>query len=271
MQKQTQQWLKHFVTVFGSKGLVALAWWAGAFHAERIRKLQTAYPILHLTGDVGAGCSTLLENLWKLAGIPHHQGMALGFGTSKGMARYLRGAVNQPAVMEAIDGHGESEFDRFPPCYEGSNVLFQSGSSYERVKFQGALVLVGGGDAVRNSKLLSSRVVHIHLSDTTRTAARYTAAKQLEALTASDVTDFLNRVRNAGDQVAFRLGHTQAYIESLREDVGASIGLREARNHAQIRCLLDLLYVLGLLPGNTVTAAHAEVCDMAWWHQELPF
>ena len=42
--QQTPQWLELFTTAFGAKGLVALAWWAGAYHAERIRNLQGTYP-----------------------------------------------------------------------------------------------------------------------------------------------------------------------------------------------------------------------------------
>lgn len=271
MQKQTPKWLDHFITAFGPKGLVAMAWWAGAFHASRIRTLQQAYPILHITGEAGAGCSTLLEFLWKMAGIDHGSSILLEASTTRSLARYMSGVVDRPVVLETMTRYGEVDFDRFRPCYEGGHLFPQSGSSYENGKFRGALVLVGGATDVSDSKLLASRIVHLHLRRPETTEAGTAAVDVLNVLDASNFADLLVRVHAASDQVAFRLGHTKAYVESMREDMGEALGQREARNHAQIRCLLDLLNDLGLMPDSCAMDAHSEVCEMAWGHVATPF
>lgn len=271
MQKQTPKWIEHFVTAFGPSGLVALAWWAGAFHAERIRALQQAYPILHITRDADACSNELLFNLWKLAGLDNGGSVLLEGSTPNGLARYLSGVVDRPVVIEAMSRKGEADFDRLRPCYNGGHFYPQSGTSYESGKFRGAVALVGGSGDMSASKALTSRLVHVHFSDTAHSEARANAARELDALRGADVHDFLARVRAAGDQVAFRLGHTQAYIESMREDIGDALGLREALNHAQIRCLVDLLHDLGLLPTHCLKGAHIEICEMARDHLAIPF
>lgn len=270
MQKQTPKWLEHFITAFGPKGLVALAWWAGAFHAERIRSLQQAYPILHLTAEAGAGRSTLLNNLGKLAGNPYVTSFDVGHMSPSALHRLFATAGNQPTVLEAFDAKGAAQFEQFPVFYEGG-CIYHNGRGYEPVEFRGALALVGGADAVSDSRQLRSRVIHIHLTKPEFTEASRAAVNALDGLSAIEADNFLVPVLAARDLVMFRLGQTQAYIDSLREDMGEALGLREARNHAQIRCLLDVLHDIGLLPDSSVMAAHAEVCEMAWDYVSTPF
>lgn len=271
MQKQTPKWIEHFITAFGPKGLVALAWWAGAFHAERIRSLQQAYPILHLTGEAGAGRSTLLNNLWKLAGNPYTTSFDVGLMSPSALQKHFATVGNQPTVLEAFDPKGAAQFERFPVCYEGHGIYPHVDTNFERVKFRGALALVGGADTVSDSRQLRSRVIHIHLTKPEITEAGRAAVNALDDLSAVEDYVFLDRVLAARDLVMFRLGQTQAYIDSLREDMSEALGLREARNHAQIRCLLDVLNDIGLLPDSSVMAAHSEVCDMAWTYVATPF
>ncbi|WP_178119778.1 hypothetical protein [Pseudomonas gelidaquae] len=50
-----------FYTVFGTKGVVAMAWWLGALHADRIRAEHHSFPFLHIEGEAGAGKTFLMS------------------------------------------------------------------------------------------------------------------------------------------------------------------------------------------------------------------
>ncbi|MCR8935661.1 hypothetical protein [Pseudomonas sp. S11A4] len=59
---------ENFWEAFGPRGVIALAWWMGARHAEAIREEQMSFPILHIEGAAASGKSTLQTYLWKLLG-----------------------------------------------------------------------------------------------------------------------------------------------------------------------------------------------------------
>ena len=110
MQKQTPKWLDLFLTAFGPSGLVALAWWAGAFHAQRIREWQTTYPILQITGAAAVGKSTLVSNLWKLVGTPEPDHISVNTCSMGSLLAILARAVNRPVVIEE-SGRPDDCFD----------------------------------------------------------------------------------------------------------------------------------------------------------------
>ncbi|WP_017519596.1 hypothetical protein ACQCLI_07195 [Pseudomonas nitroreducens] len=263
MQKQTPKWLDLFITAFGPSGLVALAWWAGAFHAQRIREWQTSYPILEITGMAAVGKSTLVNNLWKLAGSTDSETKTLSTCSMGALLAILARTVNRPVVLEEI-GYGEVGYDwnALSQCYTGGAVVRRVGDhTLEGFTFKGALAFVGC-----EQQVLNQRIVNLHLLPQPRTDAHHKAVQALYDLHLGDFTDFLTTVQANREQVAYRLGHVGAYVDSLKEDTENDISDTVARNHAQLRVLLDLLADLYAIPERAIHEAHALVSDMAWDH-----
>lgn len=267
MQKQTPKWLELFITAFGSQGLVALAWWAGAFHAQRIRELQTTYPMLQITGPGASGKSTLVANLWKLSGSSEDENISAGTHTMGAMLALLASAVNRPVVIEETDQVEDCfDWETLRNSYEGGDIGIRHkttpvGHTADPVRFRAALAFVGG-----ETEVLNRRIVNIHLVRSLRSGAQVEAIQALYDLQIGDFAEFINAVRQNREQLAYRLGGVARYIDSLQDDTEQGLDPDIARNHAQLRALLDLLGDLFPIPGCSLYEAHSLVSDMAWQH-----
>ena len=262
---QTPKWLDLFITAFGTQGLIALAWWAGAFHAQRIRELQATYPILQITGGAGVGKSTLVANLWKLAGSSDNENVRAASCSMGALLAILVRTVNRPVVLEE-SGRGDERFDwsALRECYNGGAIVRHIGTdAIEGARFGGALAYVGG-----ETEVLNSRIVNIHLPMKRRTGEGRDAIEALHDLQITEMAQFVDAVRANREQVIYRLGHVPYYAESLREETAPGLNHDTARNHAQLRALLDLLADLFPIPADALHHAHTEVCGMAWVHAD---
>lgn len=262
---QTPKWLDLFITAFGTQGLIALAWWAGAFHAQRIRELQATYPILQITGGAGVGKSTLVANLWKMAGSEGESRNAVTCSMGALLA-FLARAVNRPVVLEEGGRDGDGfDWKTLRECYDGSRIQYR-GTNFgqpQQMRFQGALAFVGG-----ETEVLNSRIVNIHLARQPRTDGHRSAVDALHDLQITEMAQFVEAVQANREQVVYRLGHVPYYAESLREETAPGLNHDTARNHAQLRALLDLLADLFPIPADALHHAHTEVCGMAWVHAD---
>jgi hypothetical protein len=63
-------WLPDLWTAYGPKGLVALGFFVMSLFAVQIRERHKSIGFLEITGDPGAGKSTMVEFLWKTLGRP---------------------------------------------------------------------------------------------------------------------------------------------------------------------------------------------------------
>ncbi|PZW46411.1 hypothetical protein [Pseudomonas sp. URMO17WK12:I2] len=260
--QQTPQWLELFTTAFGAKGLVALAWWAGAYHAERIRNLQGTYPILHLQGGAGSGKSTLVSNLWRLSGEPEDT-IFQANATFAALISNLAKAVNRPVVVDESERPTPAYEPTFEACYQAGTVLRRwavMGEPESReVSFRGALAVVGG-----NHPVLRSRSIALDLDHSAHTADNQAAVKALYALHISDLSEFLTKVQQHQDMAVFCMGKAEALAFELADQVGIDLNIRDARNHAQLIALLDFLDTLFNVPATALESAKAEVRRMAW-------
>ena len=263
---QTPKWLDLFITAFGTQGLIALAWWAGAFHAQRIRELQATYPILQITGGAGVGKSTLVANLMKMAGS-EVECLNADRCTMSALLSFLARAVNRPVVLEESErGNENLDLGHLKGCYHGGTIgvrakVGQPESS--NLVFQGALAFVGC-----EFEVINSRIVNIHLQRQPRTDGHRSAVDALHDLQISEMAQFVEAVRNNREQVVYRLGHVPAYTESLRNETAPGLNPEIARNHAQLLALLDVLHDLFHIPTQVLHHAHTEVCGMAWVHAD---
>ncbi|EIU1687318.1 hypothetical protein L4H27_003020 [Pseudomonas aeruginosa] len=260
---QTPKWLELFITAFGTQGLIALAWWAGAFHAQRIRELQATYPILQITGGAGVGKSTLVANLWKMAGSSDNENVRADSCSMGALLSILVRTFNRPVVLEE-SGRGDERFDwsALRECYTGGAIVRHIGTdAIEGARFGGALAYVGG-----ETEVLNSRIVNIHLVRQPRTDAHHEAVKALHELQIADMANFVETIKANREQLAYRLGGVGRYIDSLQEDTEQRLPAGIDRNHAQLLALLDLLLDLFQVPAEAIHLAHAEVWNMAWQH-----
>ncbi|NPY77796.1 hypothetical protein [Pseudomonas aeruginosa] len=265
MQKQTPKWLDLFLTAFGPSGLVALAWWAGAFHAQRIRELQLTYPILNITGNAGVGKSTLVANLWKLVGSSDAENRNLHTCSMGALLAILARAVNRPVVLEENRfGHDGYDWNSLSECYSGGTIARRTSDPVVAgVRFQGALAFVGG-----ELETINRRIVNIHLKWQPRTADNNRAIQALYDLHIGDFSEFLVKVQENREQLMYRLGHVGAYVQSLQDETDNGLTPDAARNHAQLRVLVDFLADLFPMADdrNAQHDAHALISDMAWSH-----
>lgn len=258
--QQTPKWLELFTTAFGAKGLVALAWWAGAYHAERIRNLQGTYPILQINGDAGGGKSTLISNLWKLSGVSDSHTISPSNHTFGALLAKLAMAVSEPVVIDDVDDPHESvqfDWDSIRHLYGSGGVL--RANFGQPVRFRGALVIVGTGP-----NILKQRSVEVHLKRTEHAIERSAAVQALYDLHINELTGFLAKVREHQDMAVFCMGKAEALTFELADQVNVDISIRDARNHAQLIALLDFIDTLFHVPAGALEAAKATVREMAW-------
>ncbi|OLU22499.1 hypothetical protein BVH03_25090 [Pseudomonas sp. PA15(2017)] len=258
--QQTPKWLELFTTAFGAKGLVALAWWAGAYHAERIRNLQGTYPILQIHGDAGGGKSTLVSNLWKLSGVVERDHITLTNHSFGALIARLAMAVNEPVVIDDVGNASEPlqfDWDALKQLYTGNSVVRRAVG--EQVQFRGALVIVGTAPCT-----FEQRSVAVQLKRPEHSGERSAAVQALHALQISDLAEFLTEVQEHKDMAVFCMGKAEALAFELADQVHAELHIRDARNHAQLIALLDFLDALFNVPAEALDAAKATVREMAW-------
>lgn len=256
----TPKWLELFTTAFGAKGLVALAWWAGAYHAERIRNLQGTYPILQINGEPGSGKSTLVNNLWSLSGAPTWEELSPRTHTFSGLLIQLTKAANEPVVINDVENPHEStlfDWDALKPHYSVGPVRHTAGG--EPVHFRGALVIVGTGP-----NILKQRSVEVQLKRAEQAPERSAAVQALYDLHLNELEGCLATVKAHQDMAVFCMGKAEALAFELADQVNAQLTIRDARNHAQLIALLDFLDTLFHVPAVALKAAKTAVREMAW-------
>ncbi|TLX52873.1 hypothetical protein DN826_21380 [Stutzerimonas nosocomialis] len=255
--RQTPKWLNLFITAFGAKGLVVLAWWLGALHAERIRAAQRSYPLLEVTGTCPAHSSLILSVLWKLLGSEQNHTINLAHSTRAAVLRSVHYAVDMPVVIEEPDRQGAGEafdWDELKACFTGERMTFRStGAQVEELKFRGALVIVGNPPL---SEALRSRFVFVELDHSQRTEEAAQALRDLLDMHNSGGIDLYSTVKAAGDRLEGLLQHTTAYFVQPHDNK------RAAFNHAQLHALLGVLDDLFVLPTEAREDAHIEVAAM---------
>ena len=85
--KFSPDWLTDYAKAFHWQGIAALAFFLGSLFVQQIRLEQKSFPFFELTGEPGAGKSTILEFLWKCLGRDEYEGFDLLKATQAGRRR----------------------------------------------------------------------------------------------------------------------------------------------------------------------------------------
>lgn len=165
-------WLSDFAKVFGNQGMVGLSFWFGSLFAQQIRAKLKDFPFLELTGEHGAGKSTLIEFLWKLVGRDDYEGFDPSKATFAARTRAFSQVSNLPIVLIESDHgtedkakKGQFDFEELKTAFNGRAIRsigsFNRGNDIEEPSFNASIVIAQNA-SVDGSPALLSRIVHCH-------------------------------------------------------------------------------------------------------------
>lgn len=236
-------WIRNFATAFNWQGLSTLAFWAGSLFVQQIRAIHKTFPFLELTGEPGAGKSTILEFLWKCVGREDYEGFDLLKSTPAGRRRAFSQVSNLPVVIiESDRDNGDKDakqkqfgFDEVKPFYNGRGTgtlgVARRSNDVEEHLFQASLVISQNAE-VDGSEALLQRIVHCHADKRHHKNGTREIARWFERQTAADVGGFLGAALSREKQF---LEAYQAAFERLESQYAAGIkNERVLKNHAQI-------------------------------------
>ncbi|MFV2945278.1 hypothetical protein [Pseudomonas japonica] len=269
MQQQTPKWLTHFITAFGTDGVIALAWWLGARNAVEIRDLQQSYPFLRIVpaGSDSLDVKDLLGTLSVLSGFKDAEFFANANYTPLALRYSLFVDTNLPLVLTKMNGHGThfNDWDALKPMYNNCTLH----STSHRVApeppdkpFTRSLVLVAEhGDGPN----LPGRTVDLSVDLKCLVGAMKLAEQVLHA------HDMLALDANARRQMIYRLGGIAEHTNSIADDLGQAISNRDAKNHAQLICLVHVLVDAFHLPEDEASRAIRHIHGMAAGTVDIEF
>ena len=265
-------WLPMLWTCFGSKGIVALAFWFGSLFAEQIRAQYKSFPFLEVTGEAGAGKTTLLTFLWKLLGR-EHEGFDPSKSTRAGRQRAMGQVSNMPVVLiegdrnEPDKAHAKGfDWDELKDFFGGGTLgtrgMKTSGNETYEPPFRGVIAISQNAD-VSASEAILTRIIKTHFARPAVTTESRAAADNLNLIPVEQLSHFLLMAVRAEGQVMAKFAERVAVHEqSLRQlrDIRVE---RIIKNHSQIMALVDCLGLVCQLDENHRVTTHQALTNMA--------
>lgn len=114
-------WLPHIWTAWGPKGIVALAFFVMSLFAVQIREKHKSLGFLEVTGEAGAGKSTLIEFLWKTMGRIGYEGFDPNKATNAFHARSLLKVSNLPVGL--VEGKRDDDKSTHVKAFDYNELL----------------------------------------------------------------------------------------------------------------------------------------------------
>ncbi|MQT34850.1 hypothetical protein [Pseudomonas helleri] len=252
----------NFYTVYGSQGVVAMAWWLGAQYAEKIRDEQWSFPFLHLVGMPSGGPTVLLSYLSKLIGQDSYPCFAPKHATPAWRARAIENAREQVVVLmdDSIPSKKSAfDWDELKPLFNGGSLRTFNDQAKGVVEsnFNGALVITSN-EPVQFSEAVESRMVEVIVAQSRKTdSSDFAALEELSIELAGAFGRAVNQRKDELISIFNRLAPTHS--ESLLSEHGEKLSPRAAKNAGQLMALVDVLFLLLGLSHKQYVLALSEI------------
>lgn len=273
----TPDWVNMVWECYGTKGLIALAFWFGCLFAEQLRTEQKSYPFMEVVGEAGSGKSTLIEFLWKLFGRRDYEGFDPSKATAAARARNFAQVSNLPVVLIESDRDTDTtklksfDWDELKTAYNGRSVrstgVKNSGNETREPPFRGAIV-ISQNAAVNASDAIMQRIVHLHFTKAAHTPHTKELAERLERMPVENVSGFILAAATREKRIVEIVNeHKPLYEDSLMAmpDIKS---VRIAKNHAQLMALVDAMRTVIKITDAQHSALHSEIVRMAIERQQ---
>lgn len=237
------KWFYDLHTAFGDNGLIALGFWTATLFVQQIRRQHKSFPFLEMTGEPGAGKSTLIETLWHLCGRDY-EGFDPQKATKAGIRRAFNQVANLPVVLIEGDHIANTDakqrgftFDSIKPLYDGRGTgtlgVAKRGNDTDEPMFNGSVVIAQNA-SVTGEEALMERIVHLYF--TAAPLKTRDAAMRLRNAPLEDMAGYLPHVvKKEKDYLEHYFQLTDAFDKRLRSEEGiSSVKQRLVFNHAQI-------------------------------------
>jgi hypothetical protein len=237
-----------FYAVFGPQGVVAMAWWLGAQHAEQIRAEQQSFPLLHIEGAPGSGKTFLQSYLWKLLGEDSFSACNPEHASRNGRLRQIANAGKKVITFDWEPNEAQTDFDwnELASLYSSGHAVYGAGKEIQVITFDGA-VMICSGQPIPCSDAIESRIVRVALTAPHTTESRY-HAQALHQLTAAQAGAFglaLGQRVNQSIRIVNKLA--PANTADLLDQHDDQLTPRSAKNAGQLMALVEVLsYLLDL-------------------------
>lgn len=274
MQKQTPEWLTHFITAFGTSGVIALAWWVGARNASEIRDIQGSYPFLQVlpTDPDRLDANDLLAAVSALSGAPDAAVISHAKHAPAALNRALFDDTNLPLVLTEMGGPGDSfdDWAMLKPMFNNCSwhaITPNIDARCSGKKSTRGLVFLAERGAGPG---LAGRTVELSIGLKSLTGAML-LAEQILRQGPGNRYDMLSLDPTAWRQMVYRLGGIEQHIHSMTDELGKALSHRDAKNHAQLICLVHVLVDAFHLPEDEASRAIRNIHDMAAYTVDIPF
>jgi hypothetical protein len=272
-EKLNLDWLPHLLTAYGAKGTITLTYFIASLFAEQIRREQSSFGFLEMSGPPGTGKTTLLEFLWKLVGRANYEGFNPTKSTKAGRARNFGQVANLPVVLIEGDRGAETphaakfEWDELKDAYNGRPVytrgVANGGMETFEPPFRASLIIAQNA-TVEGSDAMHERIMGLHFDKARFGPAGKAAGEALSAVPLEEVSGFIIHVlRHEAKILEYYRAAFKRHEASMLAREAVRNG-RLAKNHAQLAAMLDAVRPLfgDKLPQREVDDAHALLIEI---------